>query len=392
MPALWRQSRAARDRARHPVQRRGMVRDRLREEIEWRRFGETCRNSKRGCRQGKERRLQRNGFQGLERKEIRKEKVNRAQLAAQGRWFGMADTTQEKGAVGRKVRKAVLPAAGLGTRFLPATKAQPKEMLTVVDKPQIQYVVEECVVSGIEHIIIVTGKGKNSIEDHFDYSPTLERFLEEKGKKEQAAMVREISDMVQVSYTRQKEPLGLGHAVLVTRDLVGDEPFAVLLGDVLIPGQNPATKQLIDVYAATGVGAIAVEEVPKERTHLYGIIDGEPAPQPPFGARLLRIRDVVEKPKPERAPSNLAITGRYVLPSQIFDCLARTKPGAGNEIQLTDALRILAQEDGLWAYIYDGISYDAGDKLGFLKATVEIALQNKEFGSEFREYLKGLKL
>jgi UTP--glucose-1-phosphate uridylyltransferase len=166
----------------------------------------------------------------------------------------------------------------------------------------------------------------------------------------------------------------------------------VLLGDVLIPGANPATKQLIDVYTATGVGAIAVEEVPKEKTHLYGIVDGEPAPQPPFGARLLRIRDLVEKPKPEKAPSNLAITGRYVLPPQIFNCLERTKPGAGNEIQLTDALRILAQEDGLWAYIYDGVSYDAGDKLGFLKATVEIALQNAEFGGDFRAYLKGLKL
>src|ERR1700688_866534 len=244
----------------------------------------------------------------------------------------------------RKVRKAVLPAAGLGTRFLPATKAQPKEMLTVVDKPQIQYVVEECVASGIEHIIIVTGKGKNSIEDHFDNSPLLERYLEEKGKHQQAEMVRRISNMVQVSYTRQKEPLGLGHAVLVAKDLVGDEPFAVLLGDVLIPGENPATKQLIDVYEATGVGAIAVEEVPKNRTHLYGIVDGEPAPQPPFGARLLRIRDLVEKPKPENAPSNLAITGRYVLPPEIFDCLARTKPGSGGEIQLTDGLRILAQE------------------------------------------------
>src|SRR6266851_1841244 len=181
----------------------------------------------------------------------------------------------------------------------------------------------------------------NSSEDHFDHSPTLERFLEEKGKKEQAAMVRRISDMVQVSYTRQKEPLGLGDAVLVAKDLVGDEPFAVLLGDVLIPGANPATKQLIDVYAATGVGAIAVEEVPKEKTQLYGIVAGEPAPQPPFGARLLRIRDVVEKPKPEKAPSNLGITGRYVLPPQIFDCLERTKPGTGNEIQLTDALRLL---------------------------------------------------
>ncbi len=291
-----------------------------------------------------------------------------------------------------KVRKAVLPAAGLGTRFLPATKAQPKEMLTVVDKPQIQYVVEECVASGIEHIIIVTGKGKHSIEDHFDSAPALERFLEERGKKDQAEMVRKISNMVQVSYTRQKEPLGLGHAVLVARDLVGDEAFAVLLGDVLIPGPNPATKQLIKVYESTGVGAIAVEEVPRDKTNLYGIVDGEPAPQPPFGERLLRIRDLVEKPKPENAPSNLAITGRYVLPAAVFDCLARTKPGAGNEIQLTDALRILAREHGLWAYIYEGISYDAGDKLGFLKATVEIALQNPEFGAAFRSYLKTLKL
>jgi UTP--glucose-1-phosphate uridylyltransferase len=292
----------------------------------------------------------------------------------------------------RKVRKAVLPAAGLGTRFLPATKAQPKEMLTVVDKPQIQYVVEECVASGIEHVIIVTGKGKNSIEDHFDYSPVLERFLEEKGKTKQAEMVRDISDMVQVSYTRQKEPLGLGHAVLVAKDLVGDEPFAVLLGDVLIPGPNPATKQLINVYEATGTGAIAVEEVPREKTHLYGIVDGEAAVLAPFGERLLRIRDLVEKPKPDEAPSNLAITGRYVLPSAIFACLERTKPGAGGEIQLTDALRLLAKEQGLWALIYEGISYDAGEKLGFLKATVELALQNKEFGQDFRAYLKTLKL
>ncbi|HMI52765.1 MAG TPA: UTP--glucose-1-phosphate uridylyltransferase GalU [Candidatus Saccharimonadales bacterium] len=292
----------------------------------------------------------------------------------------------------RKVRKAVLPAAGLGTRFLPATKAQPKEMLTVVDKPQIQYVVEECVASGIEHIIIVTGRGKSSIEDHFDYSPSLERFLEDKGKKDLVELIRKISNMVQFSYTRQKEPLGLGHAVSVARDLVGEEPFAVLLGDVLIPGENPATKQLIDVYQATGVGAIAVEEVPKEKTYLYGIVAGEPAPQPPFGARLMRIRDLVEKPKPEVAPSNLAITGRYVLPPAIFDCLERTKPGAGGEIQLTDGLRILAQEHGLWAYIYDGISYDAGEKLGFLKATVELALQNPEFGAAFRAYLKTVKL
>jgi UTP--glucose-1-phosphate uridylyltransferase len=292
----------------------------------------------------------------------------------------------------KKVRKAVLPAAGLGTRFLPATKAQPKEMLTVVDKPQIQYVAEECVASGIKHIIIVTGRGKQSIEDHFDNSPELERFLEEKGKTDLLELVRGISNLVQVSYTRQKEPLGLGHAVLVAKDLVGDEPFAVLLGDVLIPGANPATKQLIDVYHATGTGAIAVEEVPRDKTQLYGIVAGEPAPQPPFGERLLRIRDLVEKPKPENAPSNLAITGRYVLPPAIFECLERTEPGAGGEIQLTDGMRILAKEQGLWALIYEGISYDAGDKLGFLKATVELGMQNSEFGGAFRSYLKGLKL
>ena len=290
------------------------------------------------------------------------------------------------------IRKAIIPVAGLGTRLLPATKAQPKEMLPVVDKPLIQYVAEECVASGIEHIIIVTGKGKNSIEDHFDSAPSLERFLEDRGRKDQAEMVRRISNMLQVSYTRQKEPLGLGHAVLVARDLVGDEPFAVLLGDVIIPGERPATKQLVEVYEATGVGAIAVEEVPREKTHLYGIVAGEAAPQPPWGARLLRIRDLVEKPKAEAAPSNLAITGRYVLPPEIFDCLARTKAGAGGEIQLTDALRLLAQERGLWAYIYEGISYDAGDKLGYLKATVEMALQNPEFGADFRKYLKALSL
>jgi UTP--glucose-1-phosphate uridylyltransferase len=301
-------------------------------------------------------------------------------------------TESQKHTGPRKVRKAVLPAAGLGTRFLPATKAQPKEMLSVVDKPQIQYVVEECVASGIEHVIIVTGKGKNSIEDHFDNSPLLERFLQDKGKTELAEMVRCISNMVQVSYTRQKEPLGLGHAVLVAKDLVGDEPFAVLLGDVLIPGPNPATKQLIDVYEATGTGAIAVEEVPKNKTHLYGIVAGNPSSQPPFGKKLLRIRDLVEKPKPDEAPSNLAITGRYILPPAIFDCLERTKPGAGGEIQLTDGMRLLAQEQGLWALIYEGTSYDAGEKLGFLKATVELALQNREFGEAFRTYLKSLKL
>ncbi len=292
----------------------------------------------------------------------------------------------------KRVRKAVLPAAGLGTRFLPATKAQPKEMLPVVDKPLIQYVVEECVTSGIENIIIVTGRGKNAIEDHFDSAPELERFLEDKGKSDLAEMVRRISNMVHFSYTRQKEPLGLGHAVLTARELVGDEPFAVLLGDVIIPDPRPATQQLVEVYEITGIGAIAVEIVPKEKTYLYGIVDGESAPQPPWGSRLLRVCDLVEKPKPDQAPSNLGITGRYVLPPAAFDCLERTQPGAGGEIQLTDALRLLAQETGLWALIYEGRSYDAGDKLGFLKATVEMALKNPDFAEDFRTYLRSLKL
>src|SRR5258705_2346801 len=224
----------------------------------------------------------------------------------------------------RRLRNAVFRPAVLGTRFPPATKAQPKEMLAVVDKPQIQYVAEEGVASGIEHIIIVTGKGQNSIEAHVDAAPALERFLEEKGKKDQAEMVRKISNMLQVSYTRQKEPLGLGHAVLVARDLVGDEPFAVLLGDVLIPGKNPATKQLIEVYEATGVGAIAVEEVPKDKTNLYGIVEGEPAPQPPFGGGVLGIRDLVGNPQPKNGPANLGIPGRYILPPAVLDALAAT--------------------------------------------------------------------
>ncbi len=222
-----------------------------------------------------------------------------------------------------RVRKAVLPAAGLGTRFLPATKAQPKEMLPVVDKPLIQYVVEECVASGIENIIIVTGRGKNAIEDHFDSSPELESFLESKGKSDLAELVHNIGNMVTFSYTRQKEPLGLGHAVLVARDLVGDEPFAVLLGDVIIPGPRPATKQLVEVFEATGKGAITVEEVPRERTGLYGIVDVEPAGDTRWGKRLMKIRDLVEKPSPSEAPSNLAVTGRYLLPPEVFDCLER---------------------------------------------------------------------
>ncbi len=292
----------------------------------------------------------------------------------------------------KRVRKAVLPAAGLGTRFLPATKAQPKEMLPVVDKPLIQYAVEECVASGIQNLIIVTGRGKNAIEDHFDSAPELERFLEERGKHDLAELVRRTSNLVHFSYTRQKEPLGLGHAVLTAKELVGDEPFAVLLGDVIIDGPRPATRQLMDVYEATGLGALAVEPVPQERTYLYGIVAARPAPQGPFGDRLLRIETLVEKPKPEDAPSNLGVTGRYVLPPEIFDCLERTQPGRDGEIQLTDALRMLAQEKGLWAYVYEGTAYDAGDKLGFLKATVEMALKNPDFRADFRAYLRSLKL
>jgi UTP--glucose-1-phosphate uridylyltransferase len=291
----------------------------------------------------------------------------------------------------KPVRKAVLPAAGLGTRFLPATKAQPKEMLPVVDKPLIQYAVEECVASGIENIIIVTGRGKNAIEDHFDASPELESFLERKGRPDQAELVRGISRMVRFSYTRQREPLGLGHAVLEARDMVDDDPFAVLLGDVIMTGPRPATGQLIEVYEATGKGAIAVVPIEREQAPLYGIIDaGTPIERD--GRTLYPVRDLVEKPSPAEAPSTLAVVGRYVLPPSIFEYLAATKPGRGGEIQLTDALRTLAQNEGLWACVCEGKSYDAGDKLGFLQATVGIALQNPEFGEEFRAWLRSLNL
>jgi UTP--glucose-1-phosphate uridylyltransferase len=290
----------------------------------------------------------------------------------------------------KRVRKAVLPAAGLGTRFLPATKAQPKEMLPVVDKPLIQYAVEECVASGIENIIIVTGRGKNAIEDHFDVSPELEHFLEGRGRQDLAEMVRYISRLVTFSYTRQKEPLGLGHAVLAARDMVGDEPFAVLLGDVILTGGRPVTRQLAEIYEATGLGAIAVTAVPREQVPLYGIVDA--AAEPAADKNRLRVRDLVEKPSAEEAPSNLAVTGRYVLPPEIFGYLEQTKPGRGGEIQLTDALRQLARERGLWAWVFDGRVYDAGDKLGFLEATVELALENPELGPAFRAYLRSLRL
>jgi UTP--glucose-1-phosphate uridylyltransferase len=292
----------------------------------------------------------------------------------------------------KKVRKAVLPVAGLGTRFLPATKAIPKEMLTVVDKPLIQYAVEECIASGIEHVIFVTGRRKSAIEDHFDLAPELESLLEERGKPEHAKMVREISGGLHFSYTRQSEALGLGHAVLCAAELVGDEPFAVLLGDVIMEGAVPATRELKEIYEATGAGAIHVERVPRERVHLYGIVDTVPEKNSRWGEKVQRARDLVEKPTAELAPSNLGITGRYVLPPEIFEYLEETKPGAGGEIQLTDGLRRLASENRLMACIYDGRTHDAGDKLGFLQATVELGLKNPDLGDGFRAYLRGLKL
>lgn len=290
----------------------------------------------------------------------------------------------------RRVRKAVLPVAGLGTRFLPATKAMPKEMITVVDKPLIQYAIEECIASGIENVIFVTGRRKSAIEDHFDLQPELERFLEDRGKSEQARMVREISGGLKFSYTRQSEALGLGHAVLSARELVGDEPFAVLLGDVIMDGP-PATRELTEIYDELGAAAITVEEVPRAKLHFYGVIDAAPASATRWGDQLLRVNDLVEKPKADVAPSNFGVSGRYVLPPVIFDYLEQTKPGAGGEIQLTDGLRALAKKEGLYAPIYDGKTHDAGDKLGFLKATVEIALRNPHFGDEFRTYLRDLK-
>ena len=292
----------------------------------------------------------------------------------------------------RKVRKAVLPVAGLGTRFLPATKAIPKEILKVVDKPLIQYAVEECIASGIEHVIFVTGRRKSAIEDHFDLAPELESFLEERGKPAHAKMVREISGGLHFSYTRQSEALGLGHAVLCAAELVGDEPFAVLLGDVIMEGAVPATRELIEIYEATGAGAIHVERVPRERVHLYGIVDAVPDKNSRWGDKVQRVKDLVEKPTAEQAPSNLGITGRYVLPPEIFGYLEETKPGAGGEIQLTDGLRRLAAENRLMACIYDGRTHDAGDKLGFLQATVELALKNPKLGEGFRAYLRALKL
>jgi UTP--glucose-1-phosphate uridylyltransferase len=291
-----------------------------------------------------------------------------------------------------KVRKAVFPAAGLGTRFLPATKAQPKEMLPLVDKPIIQYGVEEALHSGIQNIIIVTGRGKSAIEDHFDVSFELEYLLESRKKKELLAIVRGISDMINVSYVRQKEALGLGHAVLRASELVGDEPFSVVLADDVIEAETPCLRQLLDIYNFFSTPVLAVMEVPRESISSYGCIDADPVMHNGSSDRVYRIRDLVEKPKASEAPSNLAIIGRYVLTPDIFESLQAIDPGSGGEIQLTDAIRHLGRSRPIYAYRFEGTRYDAGDKLGFLKATVEFALRRHDLGAPFREYLKGLKL
>jgi len=291
-----------------------------------------------------------------------------------------------------KVRKAVFPAAGLGTRFLPATKAQPKEMLPLVDKPIIQYGVEEAMHSGIQNIIIVTGRGKSAIEDHFDVSFELENLLETRGRKDQLAIVRSVSDMINVAYVRQKEALGLGHAVLRAMELVGEEPFAVVLADDVIDAETPCLRQLLDIYEFFGAPVVAVMEVPQEDIAAYGAIDAEPITHNGSRDRLYRVRDLVEKPKPSEAPSNLAIIGRYVLIPEIFQSLQSIEPGSGSELQLTDALRHLLRTRPIYAYRFEGKRYDAGDKLGFLKATVEFALQRHDLGGPFRAYLQGLNL
>jgi UTP--glucose-1-phosphate uridylyltransferase len=285
------------------------------------------------------------------------------------------------------IRKAVFPAAGLGTRFLPATKAQPKEMLPLVDKPIIQYGVEEAVESGVANIILVTGRGKNAIEDHFDVSVELETFLEARGKKDLVAEIRKISNLINLSYVRQGEPLGLGHAVLVTKALVGDEPFAVVLGDDVIDAKPPALRQMIDVFQDVQGPVLAIERVPREDVSSYGIIDAEE-----IRPGVYRIRDMVEKPPRGEAPSDLAIIGRYILTPDIFPALEATVSDRTGEIQLTNGLRQLLKLRPIYGCRIDGVRHDTGNKLGFLKAVVYFALRRPDLGGAFRQYLKGLDL
>jgi UTP--glucose-1-phosphate uridylyltransferase len=291
-----------------------------------------------------------------------------------------------------RVRKAVFPAAGWGTRFLPSTKAQPKEMLPLVDKPVIQYAVEEAVAAGIEQVIIVTSSQKRAIEDHFDLNYELEHLLEEKGDIEKLRQVRHISDLAQIAYVRQKEQLGLGHAVLMAKDLIGHEPFAVILPDDVVIADRPCIGQLIHAYHQQHGSVVAVTEVPPEETARYGVIGGELVDEGGHHDqnRTYRVTSIVEKPAPEDAPSNLAVIGRYVLTPKIFDKLEQTQRGAGGEIQLTDAIQALMDEQSVFGYRYEGTRYDAGTTMGWLKASVELALARPEFGSEFREYLRTL--
>ena len=289
----------------------------------------------------------------------------------------------------KRIRKAVFPAGGLGTRFLPATKAIPKEMLALVDKPIIQYGVEEAIASGIEHIIIVTGRGKGSMEDNFDISYELDATLERKGKDELLALSRGVSSLARISYVRQKEPLGLGHAVLCARDLVGDEPFAVILPDDVIEAEVPCLKQMIGVFNEKGSSVLATQTVEGPSISAYGVLAGS---QDPDNWRLYNCTGMVEKPKLEDAPSKQAIIGRYVVTPRVFELLERTAPGAVGEIQLTDGIKALLKEEKVFGYTFEGKRYDAGDKFGMLQATVEFALKRADLGPQFREYLKGLAL
>ena len=286
-----------------------------------------------------------------------------------------------------KIRKAVVTAAGWGTRFLPATKAQPKEMLPLVDKPMIQYVIEEAVASGIKHIIIVTAFGKRAIEDHFDRSVELELALKKKGDGALLKKVQRISELADICYIRQKEQLGLGHAILITKDLVGDEPFAIFLPDDIIEAKVPAMKQMIEVYNRYKCSVIAVEKVPPEATSSYGIISPKRVED-----RVYQVEGLVEKPEPKDAPSDLGIVGRYILTPEIFGMLEKTTPGKGGEIQLTDGLRLLLGKQQIYAYQFEGTRYDTGTPLGFLKASVEFALRRPDIGHNFKEYLHHLKL
>ncbi len=287
-----------------------------------------------------------------------------------------------------KVRKAIIPAAGLGTRFLPATKAQPKEMLPIVDKPTIQYIVEEAIDSGIEDILIVTGRSKRAIEDHFDKSFELEAELRSKHNDEMLALVQDISNMVNIHYIRQKEPRGLGHAIYCARAFIGDEPFAVLLGDDLVVSEKPGLKQLMEVFNLTGQSAVGVYHVPMEHTDRYGVVDAIRVEGMPKG--VYKVKDMVEKPDPADAPSNMAVIGRYVILPEIFKLLETLPPGRGGEIQLTDALRQLLKRRDVYARVMEGVRYDVGDKLGFLRANIEFALRREDMRDEFLEYLKTL--